>query len=72
MFHSALNILREVSNGFIAKESISPSLLVRGNFGNEQDEGFSKLNNKLIMMAYIIIPMKIGQSQNQGWQNNAT
>ena len=53
MFHSALNILREVSNGFIAKESISPSLLVRGNFGNEQDEGFSKLNhNKLMMMVY--------------------
>lgn len=53
MFHSALNILREVSNGFIAKESIFPSLIVRGNFGNEQGEGFSKLNhNKLIMMVY--------------------
>lgn len=53
MFHSALNILGEVSNGFIAKESISPSLIVRDNFGNEQGEGFSKLNhNKLMMMVY--------------------
>lgn len=53
MFHSALNTLWEVSDGFIAKESISPSLIVRDNFGNEQGEGFSKLNhNKLMMMVY--------------------
>lgn len=53
MFHSALNTLQEVSDGFIAKESISPSLIGRDNFGNEQGEGFSKLNhNKLMMMVY--------------------
>ena len=61
MFHSALNILREVSNGFIAKESIFPSLIVRGNFGNEQGEGFPKLNhNKLIMMVYKSWGSRIG------------